>query len=136
MPHVSDTVWYLWQEKVLLFLELMIFGFRRCLMSMQAKDLHLPSDTPFFPMLGCCVLAKSCPALCNPMDCSPPGSSVHGIPPARILEWVAISFSWGSSGPRDRTHISWLAGAFFTTEPLGEPHSSPWPVSIQILFIP
>ena len=42
----------------------------------------------------------------TPMDCSPPGSSVHGILQARILEWVAISYPWGSSWPRDRTHIS------------------------------
>ena len=43
------------------------------------------------------LLARSCPALCNPMDCSPPGSSVHGILWARRLEWVAIPFSRGSS---------------------------------------
>ena len=43
------------------------------------------------------VKVKSCPTLCNPMDCSLPGSSVHGILQARILEWVAISFSRGSS---------------------------------------
>ena len=48
---------------------------------------------------------QSCLALCNPMNCSPPGSSVHGIVQARILEWVAISFSRGSSQPRDRTHV-------------------------------
>ena len=41
----------------------------------------------------CCLVAKSCPILCDPMDCSPPGSSVHGIFQARTLEWVAISFS-------------------------------------------
>ena len=52
------------------------------------------------------LVAKSYPTLCDPMDCSPPGSSVHGILQARILEWVAISFSRGSSRPRDRTHIS------------------------------
>jgi len=47
--------------------------------------------------------------LCNPMDCSPPGSSVHGILLARILEWVAIPFF------RDRTWVSCIAGRFFTT---------------------
>ena len=55
------------------------------------------------------------------MDCSPPGSSVHGIFWARILEWVAISFSKGSSRPRDSTSISCMscmAGGFFTSEPL------------------
>ena len=47
--------------------------------------------------------AQSCPALCDPMDCNLPGSSVHGIFQARILEWVTISFSRGSSQPKDRT---------------------------------
>ena len=46
-------------------------------------------------------VAQSCPTLCNPMDCSPPGSSVHVIVQARTLEWVAISFSRGPSPPRD-----------------------------------
>ena len=45
----------------------------------------------------CVLVAQSCPTLCDPMDCSPPGSSVLGIPQARILEWVAIPFSRGSS---------------------------------------
>ena len=49
----------------------------------------------------CCLVAKSCPTLCNPMNCSPPGSSVQGIFQARILEWVAISSSRGSSRPKD-----------------------------------
>ena len=47
------------------------------------------------------------------MDHSPPGSSVHGILQARILEWVAISFSWGSSWPRDRTQVSRISGRCF-----------------------
>ena len=54
-----------------------------------------------------CVHAQSCLTLCDPTDCSPPGSSVHGIILARILEWVAISFFRGSSQPRDRAHISY-----------------------------
>ena len=55
---------------------------------------------------------KSCPTVCNPMDCSPPGSSVHGILQARILEWVAISLSREPSWPRDGTHVSCIAGRF------------------------
>ena len=51
-------------------------------------------------------VAQSCLTLCDPVDCSLPSSSVHGILQARILEWVAISFSRGSSQPRDRTWIS------------------------------
>ena len=59
-------------------------------------------------------LAQSCSALCNPMNCSPPGSSVHGILWARRLEWVAIPFSRRSSQPRDQTRVSHIAGGFFT----------------------
>ena len=51
-------------------------------------------------------VAQSCPTRCNPMDYSLPGSSVLGIFQARVLEWVAISFSRGSSWPRDRTRVS------------------------------
>ena len=54
-----------------------------------------------------------CPSLCDPVDCSPPGSSTHGILQARILEWVAISSSRGSSQPRDRTQVSRIAGRHF-----------------------
>ena len=61
-----------------------------------------------------CLVAQSRPTLCNPMDCSPPGHSVHGIIQERILEWVAIPFSRGSSPPRDRTQVSHVAGRFFT----------------------
>ena len=64
-----------------------------------------------------CSAPQSCPTLCNPMDCRLPGSSVHGILQARILEWVAIPSSRRSSQARDRTHIShflhWQTG--FTT---------------------
>ena len=58
---------------------------------------------------------QSCPALCDPMDCSPPGSSVHGILQARRLEWVAMPFSRASSQPRDGTQGSCIAGRLFTT---------------------
>ena len=51
-------------------------------------------------------VAQSCPTLCNPMDCSLSGSSVHGISQARVLEWIAISFSRGSSRPTDQTRAS------------------------------
>ena len=53
--------------------------------------------------------AQSCPTLCDSMDYSPPGSSVHGISQERILDWVAISFSRGSSRPRDQTHVSCIS---------------------------
>ena len=62
------------------------------------------------------VLAQSCPTLCGPMDCivCQPGSSVREISQTRILEWVTIPFSRGSSWPRDWTWVSCIAGGFFT----------------------
>ena len=58
-------------------------------------------------------VTQSCPTLCDPVDCDLPGSSGHGILQASILEWVAISFSRGSSRPRDWTWVSRLAGRHF-----------------------
>ena len=62
----------------------------------------------------CVLVAQSCPTLCDPMDCSLPGSSVHGIVQARILEWVAMLFSRGTSRPRDPKEVSGITGTFFT----------------------
>ena len=62
--------------------------------------------------------------LCNPMNCSPPGSSVHGIHQARILEWVAMPFSRGCSGSRDQTQVSHIAGRFFNIRATREAHLS------------
>ena len=75
-----------------------------------------------------CSVAQLCPTLSS-MDSSPPGSSAHAIFQARILEWVAISSSRGSSPPRDQTHISCnsptlQADSFFTTEPPAKPQNS------------
>ena len=72
-----------------------------------------------------CSVAQSCLTLCVPMNCSPPGSSVHRIFQTRILEWVVISFSRESSQPRGQMSLacSKLAGGFFTTTPLGKPNS-------------
>ena len=61
-------------------------------------------------MILLCVCSQSCPFLWDPMDCSPPGFSVHGPLQARILEWVGVSFSRGSSQPRDQTHVSCVSG--------------------------
>ena len=70
-----------------------------------------------------CVLGtQSCPTLCNPMNCSSPDSSVHGILQVRILEWVAIPLSKGSSRTKDWTQVSHIADRFFTiSEPPGRP---------------
>ena len=69
-----------------------------------------------------CVLdAQSCLTLCDPMDCSSPGSSVNGILQARILEWVAIPFSRGSSQPRIKPRFPALQAESLPSEPPGSP---------------
>ena len=71
------------------------------------EHFHHLKEFSCIPSPSCpCSVAKLCPTPCGPMDCSPPGSSVHGISQARVLEWVAISFSRCSSWHRDRTHVS------------------------------
>ena len=79
-----------------------------------------------YPRLITCLAAQSCPALCNPMDCSQPGSSVYGISQAKILEWVAISFSMGSFQLKNLTCVSCI-GRDWHADPLalnhqGSPH--------------
>ena len=66
------------------------------------------------------LVTQLCLTVCHPMDYSPPGSSVHGILQGRILEWVAILFSRGSSLPRDRTQVSCVSGRCFTVWALGK----------------
>ena len=70
--------------------------------------------------LSCVLVVQKCPTLCHPMDCSPPGPSVHGILQARILEWVVIPSSRRSFQPRGQTHVSHIAGRFFTVWATGE----------------
>ena len=73
--------------------------------------------------LCACSVTQWCPTLCDPIDCSLPGSSVHGIFQASILEEIAASSCRGSSHPRDQMHlcISCIAGGFFTAEPSKKP---------------
>ena len=91
-----------------------------------------PSPSPIRPCpvsmqhtshLFVCLVSKPCLTLCNPTDCSPPGSSGHGISQARMLEWVAMPFSRGSFQSRDPTRVSCLLHwRFINTEPCGKPH--------------
>ena len=78
------------------------------------------------PLFLCvlCLVTQSCLTLCDPMDCSSPGSSVHGILQARILEWVAYPFSRRSSQPKNQTGVSCTAGGFFISWATRNPHSS------------
>ena len=71
-------------------------------------------------------VTQSCLTLWDPMDCSPLGSSVHGTLWARILEWVAIPLSRGSSQPRDTTWVSHIAGKNLPSEPPGKPYKTSW----------
>ena len=90
------------------------------------------SSSPGFHMMCCvcvCFVTQLCPALCDPMDCDPPGSSVHGILQARILEWVAISFSRGSPPPRDEPRSPALQADASPSELLGKALAYTLPVS-------
>ena len=66
------------------------------------------------------LVIQSCATVCESVDYSPPGSSIHGLLQARILEWVAIPFSRGSSQQRDQTQVSCIAGRFLLSEPPGK----------------
>ena len=93
---------YLFQQDII-FKTYLVYGF---LLKMS------PLDPAHHPMLS--LFPQSCLTLCNPMDYSPSGSSIHGVLQARILEWVAITFSRGSSQPKDQTPVSCIASRFFT----------------------
>ena len=103
-----------------------IFPFKGHLLNEPQTMFKIPprqSDFSFHLSYMCSVI-QSCLTPCNPLDYSPPGSSVHGIFQAGILEWVAISSSRGFFWPRDRIHVSWvsrIAGISFITEPSGKP---------------
>ena len=92
--------------------------------------IHFMNTSVGVQLLNCCL------TLCDPLDCSPPGSSVHGVLQARILGWFTIPFSRGSSQPRDLTHISCTAGRFFTTEPPGKPLMNLYAQSVGCHFLP
>ena len=70
------------------------------------------------------LITQSCPTLCDPMDYSLPGSSVHGILQERIMEWVVMPSAMGSSQPRDQTQASHTAGRFSPYDPPGKPQES------------
>ena len=103
-----------WEEISIKKQQLMMF-------SKSAFQIYLIFNT--FCEVKWSEVAQSCPTLCDPMDCRPPGSSTHGIFQARVLEWVAISFSRGSYRPRDQTQISHIAGRHFTVWTISESHT-------------
>ena len=86
------------------FLEVKVFSLSIHLFKESSSDFTIKVN----------LVARLCPTLCNPMDYSPPGSSIHEILQARILECIAIPFSRGSSPSRNQTRVSYIAGRFFT----------------------
>ena len=88
-----------------------VFSDTRRLFEMKEKTRILKFS---LTICGSSEVTQSCPTLCDLMDCILPGSSVHGFFQARVLEWVAISFSRGSNWPRDQTQVSHIGGRCFT----------------------
>ena len=89
-----------------------VLNMRSCKLSHKScKIMRVSGKEIFFWVTGprCAKLLQSCPPLWDPMNCSPPDSSVHGIIQARILEWIPISSPRGSSPPRDQSHISYVS---------------------------
>ena len=101
IAHGTIDKHYIEQETIYIYTLLCIFHY------VLSQDTHTHTR----------LVTKSYPTLCDPLDWSPPGSSVHGIFQARVLEWVAISFCRVSSRSRDQNFISCIAGEFFTVEP-------------------
>ena len=138
-PHVLGNAWVSPREK----LQIMFLGKhmketpgRGTENDTFQRSSHQELPVAAFSNSGLILLAKllqSCLPLCDPMDCNPPGSSLHGILQARILELVAISFCKGSSWHRDQIHISCVsctAGGFLTTWAIRETHSPPLPFQL------
>ena len=88
----------------------------------RLQSIESQSQTQLTMHACCCSVAKLCLTLCDPMDCSPPGSSVHGFLQARILKWIAISSYRGSFWPRVEPASPVVADGIFTTEQPGKPH--------------
>ena len=96
--------------------------FKGTILFQQELSVHIAKQ-PKENVIYHCVRAQSHPTICDPMDYSLPGSSVHRIFQARIMEWVASFSSSGSSEPKDQTHVyrtSCIAYGFFTTKPPGK----------------
>ena len=110
-----------------------------CLSTYTSFSLLIANSQPIPSLPSMCLVAQSFPTVCDPMDCSPPGSSVHGILQAGILEWVAVPSSRGSSPPRDGTQVSCIAGGifffFYHLSHQGSPYPLPIDNHISVIFV-
>ena len=103
-----------WERNWHLLRDLHLEGGSSSLYQQEEEEAQISRNWNPFSKVKWNEVAQSCPALCDPMDCSLLGSSVHGIFQTRVLEWVAISFSRGSSRPRDWTRVSHIVDKRFT----------------------
>ena len=129
-PSTIGAAPYLLTRTKMINLKCLLLWLAVHLLVLSLHSFFSPSKTPFYPdsslsnspselskrlsFQSLVLAAQSYPTLCEPRDCSPPGSFVHGILQVRILEWVAILFSRASSQPRDLTWVSYIAGRLFT----------------------
>ena len=128
-PSATGAAPYLLTRTKMVNLKCLLLWLAVHLLVLSLHSFFSPSKTPFYPDSSLTnspselserlsfqsLAAQSYPALCEPRDCSPPGSFVHGILQVRILEWVAILFSRASSQPRDLTWVSHIAGRLWAT---------------------
>ena len=105
LPVWTNVEWHIHYYNIMLDVLTALKSSLLCLFILRIT--HQPwTHWSFYHICEMSEVAQLCPTLCDHMGCSPPGSSVHGIFQARVLEWVAISFSRGSSQPRDWTQVS------------------------------
>ena len=121
MPQRASIAKWIEQEKILQIKRQELWNYseeNNIKMMEKSKEVYISNKSTKVKVL----VAQLCPTLCDPMDCSPSDYSDHGIFQARILEWVAISFSRGSSRPRDQTQVSCIVGRLFTVWATREAH--------------
>ena len=119
-PHLDLSRWWVWQH----FSSPAHWSIQPWRFQLHILRKEYPVNQMHFVILMVltlyvCWIAYSCPPLCDPLDCSPPASSVHGISQARMLEWVAIPSSRRSAWPRDWTQVSCIIGRIFTHWTMG-----------------
>ena len=97
------------RASVIRYLTILYYSFKPNINPENCSQVHIDVFCLKTSLCTCTTSVQLCPTLCKPMDCSPPGSSVHGVLQARILEWVAMPSSRGSYPPRDQTQVSYVS---------------------------